>query len=164
MERKSQKVGTIHLMWFSQTNFFFLKKRCVTPLSNNISLNWVILASSGTIALSLAARSSASMAASFSESASFVSSFLQVLKTEVVVRESFFLKINESKRERKKRIFHRDRTYFLFLALVGSSSWFSSAAMDSSGSSLLTPVCEHRHNTNIVSTESQEWLQHLCFF
>lgn len=90
MERKSQKVGTIHLMWFSQTNFLKKKKRCVTPLSNNISLNWVILASSGTIALSLAARSSASMAASFSESASFVSSFLQVLKTEVVVRESFF--------------------------------------------------------------------------
>lgn len=68
------------------------------------------------------------------------------------------------KEKGKKRIFHRDRTYFLFLALVGSSSWFSSAAMDSSGSSLLTPVCEHRHNTNIVSTESQEWLQHLCVF
>ncbi|TNN66450.1 hypothetical protein EYF80_023358 [Liparis tanakae] len=54
-----------------------LQMICITPLSSSISLNWVIRASSGTTARSLAALSSASIAASFSESASFTSSFLR---------------------------------------------------------------------------------------
>lgn len=45
------------------------------------------------------------MAASFSESASFVSSFLQVLKTEVVVRESFFKRLMNQKEKGKKEFF-----------------------------------------------------------
>ena len=36
-------------------------------------------------------------------------------------------------------------THFLFLALVGSSSWFSSVAMANSGSSLLITMCNKTH-------------------
>ncbi len=49
---------------------------CLTPRSSSMSLNWLIRASWGTTALSRAAFSSASIAASFSVSASFFSSIL----------------------------------------------------------------------------------------
>ena len=52
-------------------------------------------------------------------------------------------------------------TYFLFLALVGSSSWFSSVAIANSGSSLL--IADHKtQNKSYTHTAVycvQEWLQ-----
>lgn len=70
-----------------KTFFYTFSQLCITPLSSSISLNWVIRASSGTTARSLAALSSTSIATSFSESASFTSSFLWVKQPQSIEAE-----------------------------------------------------------------------------